>query len=142
MKSIAVKSLVTLLGLLVCAGLLWFLTSPTSMSALADAGSRSGNPQLTDPKTTPTPGCCSALNGSGTATCAVQPGGLRDFNYSITVNNPCPYPVNITHFIYLEVSTDGINFSFIARTSAENMVLQPDANCINGSWGGRGRARR
>src|SRR5207302_9673084 len=49
-------------------------------------------------------------------------------------NNRCPYLVHITHFIYLEVSTDGVNCSYISRTSAENAVLQPGDNFINGTF--------
>src|SRR5436190_2724328 len=106
---------------------------------------RTNTPNLTPGTSTPTgtqpsitqtgtPTCCPGLGGSALASCSYQSGGLRDFTYSVTVHNPCPYPVNATHFIYLEVSTDGVNFSFISRTSAENVVFQPGDNYINGMF--------
>src|SRR5438046_389939 len=66
MKSIAVKSLVTLLGVFACVGLLWLLTAPTSRSALAEAGSRPGDAEFVDAGSTPTatatPFCTASWN--------------------------------------------------------------------------------
>src|SRR5262245_14440894 len=121
------KGLLALLCIVAFMGLLWVVSAPTGNPARAETGPTTDQPRplAQRPKLTDTPTCCDTLNGSATATCFLQPGGLRDFTYSVTANNPCPYPVSITHFIYLEVSSDGVNFSFIARTSAETVVFQP-----------------
>lgn len=121
-----------------------FQQSNCTNSPFTATPTRTNTPNLTPGTSTPTgtpgitqtgtPTCCPGLGGNATASCSFQPGGLRDFPYFVTVNNPCPYPVNATHFIYLEVSTDGVNFSFISRTSAENVVFQPGDNYISGTF--------
>lgn len=123
--------------------LLSFQQSNCTNSPFTATPTRTPTPTITATPTSPTAGtatqtgtptCCPGLDGNATASCSFQPGGLRDIPYFVTVNNPCPYPVNATHFIYLEVSTDGVNFNFISRTSAENVVFQPGDNYISGTF--------
>ncbi|MDQ3929869.1 MAG: immune inhibitor A, partial [Chloroflexota bacterium] len=83
----------------------------------------------------PTPSDCCVFTGNIGATCAYNSGsGLRDVGYSADVVNSCGAPVSTSYNIYLEVSEDDTNFTFITRTSIENYTFQPGHNIISGSF--------
>jgi outer membrane biosynthesis protein TonB len=85
------------------------------------------------PAATPTPTCCMFTGTVGTD-CQYHPaGGLYDISINALINNPCGQTQMQAANFYLEGSTDGTSFVFIARTSIQNYTFQPGPNPINES---------
>jgi hypothetical protein len=85
---------------------------------------------------TPTPSCC-MLTGSIQPTCAYNPGTqLYDINFMATLTNACGSTLNVATNFYLEVSTDGVNFGFVRRTSIQNYSFPPGPSVISDGFAG------
>ena len=116
-------------------GMIISYTLPTCPGGGTPTPTYTRTPSAT-PSPTPTASAC-PLQVAISATCLVAGGGLRDFMFDVEGYNPSSQPITATHFIYLEVSSDGITYGFIRRTSATDVIFQPGVTTpITGTFTG------